>query len=533
MAFDPAKTLEARLKPWAVKPPLPRRALGLVKGPLYKKCFDKSAQFILDNEHLIKPLTLVHGAYRPIADMPEFETGHGWVRLPDLGLVFDGVQQAFYEEAKFLEISKARKIYEYTPAAARANMLKTGFYGPWEPIRTTFDPRGDSFRSWKGLKRNPGRPARDMTLEELEAELERLNKAAEKRYDARASKGDKTDSFRSVEHWRTQNEIDRYAEIEPWFMRKQRLAAAERVKVKRAERIATMKNPGGNYASMTAQEPLKYLVWTYIGPYQQEAVTAYSWTRLLPANHPDLSVKATDNKQEAMKFAKSEASRIKSGGIVSVDAAYGRDSFIEVARFVNGKQVSRKMIDRWDKQAWGVRNPSKENQMQCPSCNKTIGSLPNPGDYRCSGCGASVRVNPHQGKMSLAGASRNPAEPNVFIFGDVHGGYSIGRSTGAERRAEDPDATGGDLWEMRTWSDALQVRTDLYDELYEAVEYAVVRASQHYGWPWVKKHAKQYKVVIGRDVTEFNQGGWSGTSEGRSTRTRLRAEFPKTLKQFS
>jgi hypothetical protein len=82
--------------------------------------------------------TLVHGTVTIGQDADGsggVPIGHGWVevRRPDgAELVYDGVQGQFYDKASYYQNMKAADEHRYTADEARAMMLRTENYGPWE-----------------------------------------------------------------------------------------------------------------------------------------------------------------------------------------------------------------------------------------------------------------------------------------------------------------------------------------------------------------------------------------------------------------
>jgi hypothetical protein len=98
------------------------------------ECYHTAAQFVLDNEwEGDKNWKLIHANLfpwaGPFADAPY---NHAYAVNDELGIVYDGVFDAFFTKESYYAMNHPVDIREYTGEEAMKKMVETRIWGDWE-----------------------------------------------------------------------------------------------------------------------------------------------------------------------------------------------------------------------------------------------------------------------------------------------------------------------------------------------------------------------------------------------------------------
>jgi hypothetical protein len=100
----------------------------------HRQCYAKAYDYAV-SKYELEGVKLVHGLYDPMGR--QMNIPHAWVELPE-DIVFDGVQQRFYQKRGYYEVYRAEKIVEYTPEEAAKTMLEFNYIGDWGNVAARF-----------------------------------------------------------------------------------------------------------------------------------------------------------------------------------------------------------------------------------------------------------------------------------------------------------------------------------------------------------------------------------------------------------
>lgn len=114
-----------------VPTPVGRRR-GVGRKPHPKACFERASLYQLEHPDV----TLVHGVVTAGDIVLVF--AHAWCELPE-GVVFDGVDNAFYPTPAYREHLRVGREHRYTSKQAAERLLATGWYGGWDIDPITSD----------------------------------------------------------------------------------------------------------------------------------------------------------------------------------------------------------------------------------------------------------------------------------------------------------------------------------------------------------------------------------------------------------
>ncbi len=115
------------LQPGEVEVPIRFRRRGVSYRWSPKRCYERAFTYVMANDDL-PGVVLVHGVLlRP------FFFAHAWVELDvdGLAVVFDGVQQRFYDRDWYCQTHGAKAERRYTFQQVCETSLQFGHTGPW------------------------------------------------------------------------------------------------------------------------------------------------------------------------------------------------------------------------------------------------------------------------------------------------------------------------------------------------------------------------------------------------------------------
>jgi hypothetical protein len=93
------------------------------------RCYELAFLYLREHGESEASLRLVHGTING-----SLRLGHAWVES-DQGVLFDAVNQAFYDAGEYYARRHCREIARFTLDGAIRQIAATGIYGPWHGER--------------------------------------------------------------------------------------------------------------------------------------------------------------------------------------------------------------------------------------------------------------------------------------------------------------------------------------------------------------------------------------------------------------